>query len=56
MSLLQLASEGLTTIQIAEKLFISPYTVESHRKNLMDKFEVKSVAAAIKLAGKCGLL
>lgn len=54
--ILKLAAEGLTIAQIAEKLFISPYTVESHRKNLMDKFEVNSVAAAIKLAGQYGII
>ncbi|SFM81366.1 two component transcriptional regulator, LuxR family [Chitinophaga sp. YR627] len=54
--ILKLAAEGLTIAQIAEQLFISPYTVESHRKNLMDKFEVNSVAAAIKLAGQYGFL
>lgn len=54
--ILKLAAEGLIIAQIAEKLFISPYTVESHRKNLMDKFEVNSVAAVIKLAGKYGLI
>lgn len=54
--ILKLAAEGLTIAQIADKLFISPYTVESHRKNLMDKFEVNSVAAAIKLAGQYGFL
>lgn len=54
--ILKLAAEGLTIAQIAEKLFISPYTVESHRKNLMDKFEVNSMAAAIKLAGQYGII
>ncbi|MBW8687130.1 response regulator [Chitinophaga rhizophila] len=54
--ILKLAAEGLTIAQIAEQLFISPHTVESHRKNLMDKFEVNSVAAAIKLAGQYGFL
>ncbi|WP_222597154.1 response regulator transcription factor [Chitinophaga pinensis] len=54
--ILKLAAEGLTIAQIAEQLFISPYTVESHRKNLMDKFGVNSVAAAIKLAGQYGFL
>lgn len=54
--ILKLAAEGLTIGQIADKLFISPYTVESHRKNLMNKFEVNSVAAAIKLAGQYGFI
>lgn len=32
--ILQEAAQGFTTIQIAERLFISPHTVESHRKKI----------------------
>src|SRR5690606_21158579 len=48
--ILQLVTEGLTSSQIAEKLFISPYTVETHRKNLMEKFDVSNMTAIIKYA------
>jgi len=44
------AAIGLTTNQIAEKLFISPHTVESHRKNLIEKFNTSNLSSAIKLA------
>ena len=54
--ILQRAAKGLTTQQIAEVLFISPHTVESHRKNLMEKFAVKNLASAIKLAVEYGLI
>jgi len=54
--ILQQAARGLTTQQIADILFISPHTVESHRKNLMEKFEVKNLASAIKLAMEYGLI
>lgn len=47
---------GLTTVQIAEKLFISPHTVESHRKNLIEKFGAKNLSSAIKLALEYGLI
>lgn len=50
------ASLGLTTGQIAEKLFISPHTVESHRKNLIEKFDSKNLSSAIKLALEYGLI
>lgn len=50
------ASNGLTTVEIAEKLFISPHTVESHRKNLIEKFEAKNLSTAIKLALEYGLI
>lgn len=47
---LGLIAEGYTTSQIAEELFISNHTVESHRKNLMEKFDSNNMTAVIKLA------
>lgn len=47
---LALIAEGFTNGQIAEKLFISPLTVDSHRKNLLTKFQVSNTAALIRLA------
>jgi DNA-binding NarL/FixJ family response regulator len=54
--ILQLISEGLTNHQIAEKLFISPLTVDSHRKNLLTKLNVNNTASLIKLAVQNGLI
>lgn len=53
---LSLIAEGFTNAQIAEKLFVSPYTVDSHRKNLLTKFEVNNTAGLIKLAVRNGLV
>lgn len=53
---LKLVAEGLTTGTIAEKLFISPLTVETHRRNLMQKFEVNNTAALVKIAMEQKLL
>jgi DNA-binding NarL/FixJ family response regulator len=53
---LQLISEGLTNNQVAEKLFISPLTVDSHRKNLLTKLNVNNTASLIKLAVQHGLV
>lgn len=50
------AAKGLTTNQMAEKLFISPHTVESHRKNLIEKFQTTNLSSAIKLAIEYGLI
>lgn len=50
------AASGLTTPQIAEKLFISPHTVESHRKNLIVKFKCNNLTTAIKLALEYGII
>ena len=47
---LQLLDEGLTGPQIAARLFLSPYTVESHRKNLMQKLNATNSQMLLKLA------
>lgn len=54
--ILQLIGQGYTTQQIAGTLFISTHTVESHRKNLMEKFGVPNTATVIKHATDLGLL
>ena len=54
--ILQLISEGFTNNQIAEKLFISSLTVDSHRKNLLTKLNVNNTASLIKLAVQNGLI
>lgn len=41
---------GKTTNMISESLFISPLTVETHRRNLMKKMNVPNVAALVKIA------
>lgn len=48
--ILALIAEGKTTNTIAEELFISPLTVETHRRNLMQKLEVSNAASLIKIA------
>lgn len=53
---LQLIVDGLTNPQIAEKLFISLHTVDSHRKNLLAKFNVNNTASLIRVAIKNNLV
>ena len=48
LDVLQLILEEKTTSEIAEKLKISPFTVEGHRKNLMQKTNSKNVVGLIK--------
>ena len=48
--ILQLIADGKTTNQIAAELFISPLTVETHRRNLMKKLNVANAAAMVKWA------
>ena len=54
--ILVLIAEGYTNPQIAEKIFLSPFTVDSHRKNLLAKFGVKNTAALIKTAAQLQML
>lgn len=53
---LALIAEGFTTQEIGEKLFISPLTVNSHRKSLMEKTQTKNTAQLIKYCFEFGLL
>jgi DNA-binding NarL/FixJ family response regulator len=48
--ILQLVAEGLTNQEIAKMLFISPSTVDTHRKNIMSKLDIHSVAGLVKYA------
>jgi DNA-binding NarL/FixJ family response regulator len=47
---LELISDGFTNREIAEKLFVDISTVDSHRKNMLSKYDVKNTSALIKLA------
>ncbi len=47
---LGLIAEGFTNPEIAEKLFVSPATVDSHRKNLLAKLNVKNTASLVRFA------
>lgn len=49
-SVLKLLCEGNTFKEVGAQLFISPRTVETHKKNIMQKMEVNSLAAMIKYA------
>jgi DNA-binding NarL/FixJ family response regulator len=44
---LELICQQLTTVEIADKLFISPRTVEGHRNNLLLKTQSKNVAGLV---------
>jgi DNA-binding NarL/FixJ family response regulator len=53
---LQLLAQGFTNAEIADKLFTSKRTIETHRQNIMDKTQTRNTAALIKLAARQGLL
>lgn len=54
--IVRLIAEGLTSQSIAEKLFISPRTVETHRANLMKKADVNNSIELVKKMEKFKLI
>ncbi len=53
---LKLIAEEHTTQEIADTLFLSKHTIESYRKNLISKLEVRNLAGLTKYAIKLGLV
>lgn len=53
---LKLIAEGLTNAEIADKLFTSKRTIESHRQNIIEKTQVKNTASLIKYAITNGII
>ncbi|MEO0895880.1 MAG: response regulator transcription factor [Bacteroidota bacterium] len=51
----KLIVDGLTTKEIADKLFLSKHTIESHRQNILLKLELKNTAELVKYAIQHGL-
>jgi DNA-binding NarL/FixJ family response regulator len=47
---LQLIANGLTNAEMAERLCVSPTTIDTHRKHLLEKFDAKNTAILIKKA------
>lgn len=48
--------EGLESQQVAERMFISKHTVQSHRKNILKKLNLHSAAELVRYALKNGLV
>jgi DNA-binding NarL/FixJ family response regulator len=47
---LELIADGLTNQEIADRLFLNCTTVDSHRKNMLTKFNAKNTAALVRIA------
>jgi len=54
--ILQLVAEGLGTRQIAERLFLSVKTVETHRAQIMQRLDIRDVPGLVRFAIRHGLL
>ncbi len=53
---LRLIAEGLTSREVAERLFLSANTVERHRANIMEKLQLHNRAQLVKFAIRHGLV
>jgi DNA-binding NarL/FixJ family response regulator len=53
---LELVARGHTSKQIGERLFISRFTVDNHRKNLLKKLGLKDSKALIQYANDSGII
>jgi DNA-binding NarL/FixJ family response regulator len=53
---LKLIADGLTNQEIADQLFISTSTVDTHRKNLLLKFNAKNTATLVKIVVSNGII
>ncbi|WP_205499901.1 response regulator [Rufibacter psychrotolerans] len=56
MEVLRLIAEGYTNAEIADKLFASKRTIESHRQHLIEKTKARNTATLIKYAIQQGLI
>jgi len=54
--ILVLLAQGLSTKQVAEKLFISPKTVENHRSNILCKLNLHSTLELVRYAARLGII
>ncbi len=54
--ILRVLAEGLSVKEIADKLFISPKTVENHRTNIMKKLGLNSSIELARYAARIGLI
>ena len=53
---MRLLAGGVSTKEVAERLFISPKTVENHRTNIMNKLDLHSTIELIRYAARLGLI
>ncbi len=56
LEVLRLIAEGLTNAEIADRLFTSKRTIETHRQNIIEKTQAKNTAALIKYAVSEGII
>lgn len=56
LEVLQQIAEGFTNAEIADRLFTSKRTIETHRQNIIEKTQTKNTADLIRYAMRAGLI
>lgn len=56
LEVIRLSHEGLSNAEIAEKLFVSVFTVKNHKQNIYSKMNVRNNAAMLRVAGQLGII
>jgi DNA-binding NarL/FixJ family response regulator len=56
LQVLQLLAEGYATKEIADKLALSPRTIESHRSHIMERLGVRHLAGLVQYAIRMGIV
>jgi DNA-binding NarL/FixJ family response regulator len=56
LEIIRLVAEGLSSNEIAKKLFISPRTVDTHRNNILQKLDLPNIASLVSFAYKNKLI
>ena len=54
--IIQLIGDGLNTAEIGEKLFLSTHTINTHRKNILSKLNVKNSVGVIRFGIQTGII
>jgi DNA-binding CsgD family transcriptional regulator len=54
--IIRLLADGLDTKEIAEKLFLSPHTVDKHRKNMIARLGVRDSMALLEICRMCNMI
>ena len=56
LEVIRLIAEGFTNPQISEKLFVSPHTITTHRRNILQKLGANNTASVVMYAVQAGLV
>ncbi|MDI1233941.1 MAG: response regulator transcription factor [bacterium] len=54
--IIQLIADGLSSKDIADRIHLSPFTIDTHRKNINSKLNVKNVGELLKVAREEGII